>query len=90
MHVALHNKGRARAPILKRGTIAAANEAGLVLQATNGPWDSNALIDQRVVYVVMQTILEHTLYENSLLANVSRSLEVLSIVYATTISLDKA
>ena len=47
----------ARAPILKRGTIAAANEAGLALQATNGPWDLNALIDQRVVYVVMQTFL---------------------------------
>ena len=46
----------ARAPILERGTIAAANEAGLSLQATNGPWDSNALIDKRVVYVVMLTI----------------------------------
>ena len=46
----------ARAPILERGTIAADNEAGLALQATNIPWDLNALIDQMVVYVVMQTI----------------------------------
>ena len=46
----------ARTPIVERGTIAAANEAGLSLQATNGPWDSNALIDKRVVYVVMLTI----------------------------------
>ena len=44
----------ARAPILERGTIASADEAGLALQATNGPWDLNALIDQRIVYVVMQ------------------------------------
>ena len=44
------------ATILERGTIAAVDEAGLALQATNGSWDSNALIDQRVVYVVMQTI----------------------------------
>ena len=44
-----------RAPILYIGTIAAADEAGLALQATNGPWDPNALIDQRLVYVVMQT-----------------------------------
>ena len=43
-------------PILERGTIVADDEAGLSLQATNGPWYSNALIDQRVVYVVMQTI----------------------------------
>ena len=46
------------APILERGTIAAADEASLALQATNGPWDSNALIYQRIVYVVMQTIFE--------------------------------
>ena len=46
----------ARAPILKRGTIAADDEAGLDLQATNGTWDLNALIDQRVVYIVMQTL----------------------------------
>ena len=42
------------APILERGTISAAVKAGLDLEATNGPWDSKALIDQRVVYVVMQ------------------------------------
>ena len=45
------------AQILERGIIAATDEAGLDLQATNGPWDSNALIDKRVVYVVMQTII---------------------------------
>ena len=45
------------ASILERGTIAANNEAGLALQATNGPWYSNALIDQRVVYVVMKNVL---------------------------------
>ena len=73
-----------RAPILKRRTIAGADEAGLALQATNGPWDSNALIDQRVVYVVMQKKLEHTLYGNSLLANAGQSLAVLSIGYDTT------
>ena len=44
------------ASILKRGTIAADDEAGLDLQATNGTWDLNALIDQRVVYIVMQTL----------------------------------
>ena len=44
----------ARAPILGRGTIVAAEEAVLALQVTNGPWDPNALIDQRVVHVVMQ------------------------------------
>ena len=42
------------APILERGTILAADEDGLALHATNMPWDSNALIYQRVVYVVMQ------------------------------------
>ena len=44
----------ARAHILEWGTIVAADEACLALQKTNGPWDSNTLIDQRVVYVVMQ------------------------------------
>ena len=44
----------ARYPILERGTIAAANGAGLVLQVTKRLWDSNALIYQRVVYIVMQ------------------------------------
>ena len=43
-----------RAHILDIGTITAADEAGLALQATNGPSDSNALIDKRVVYVVMK------------------------------------
>ena len=76
----------ARAPILKRGMIAAADEAGLALQATNGPWDSNLLIYQRVVYVVMQTIFgtHPTLYGNSLLANADQILAVLSIGYDTT------
>ena len=46
----------ARAPILKRGTIEAVDEAGLALQATNRQWDLNSLIDHRVVYVVIQTI----------------------------------
>ena len=41
-------------PILARGMISAADEDGLALQATNGQWDSNALIDQRLFYVVMQ------------------------------------
>ena len=50
----------ARVPILKRGTVAAANDAGLALQATNGPWDSNTLIYQRVVYVVMQFFFWNT------------------------------
>ena len=50
----------AHALILDRGTIAAADEAGLALQATNGPWYSNTLIDQRVVYVVMQTLFWNT------------------------------
>ena len=35
----------ARAPILERGTRAAADGAVLALQATNGPWYSNAPID---------------------------------------------
>ena len=43
----------ARTPIVERGTIAAADEACLALQATNGTWDSNALIDKRVVYVII-------------------------------------
>ena len=46
----------ARSPILERDTISAADEAGLDLQATNGKWNSNALIYRRVLYVVMQTI----------------------------------
>ena len=58
-----------RAPILERGMIAADDEAGLDLQATNMPWDSNALIDQRVVYVVMKFIFGTHPYGNSLLAN---------------------
>ena len=76
----------ARAPILERGTIEATDEAVLALQATNGSWDLKSLIDQRVVYFVMQNKLEHTMYVNSLLANASQSLVVLSIGYSKTIS----
>ena len=46
----------AHVPILERGAIAAADEVCLALQNTNGPWNSNAIIDQRVGYVVMQNI----------------------------------
>ena len=72
-----------RAPILNRGKIVASDEAGLALHAKNWPWDFNALIDQRVMYVVMQKKLEHTLHGNSLLANDIRLLAVLYIGYST-------
>ena len=44
----------ARATILKRSIIGDSYEAGLALEATNAQRDSNALIDQRVVCVVIQ------------------------------------
>ena len=67
------------ATILERGTIAAADEDGLALHATNMPWDSNALIYQRVVYVVMQNkIWTHPVWK---FTDVQRRSNVGSVVY---------